>query len=398
MRDLTSSTALSSGTVVPFPSQAGTVITKEYSYLTVGFSIVAVMLAMASGFASFNGMQLFLSEVGGSSVITKGTSLMLTLSIVTILGVGWAALLRVAPGMPTLVLRARMAFLGLALMALTLAASTTSNLAALVGPPAKVHAWKLTHMEHVLLTNRLEGSVLGIDKILPGWRAQAAESCKLADLELKGGVVSGTGAGQGPVAAGFARVCEQSKSFVTSMEQARDAALEGVTTAQSALAEMQAAIRDRESEIPLREDRFLDAGVALNRALQTIRAADLTDVMDAGAAQLQASVAELSDNTAFSSRQAESVAGIKTGLSGLVASTGLITDRLRGDPIPPQQAITSPDLIEAVRQHGLRFLPMAAAAFALDLFNLWAMFFLMTARAGALRLEGPQSARTRPTA
>jgi hypothetical protein len=41
---------------------------------------------------------------------------------------------------------------------------------------------------------------------------------------------------------------------------------------------------------------------------------------------------------------------------------------------------------------------MAAAAFALDLFNLWAMFFLMTARAGALRLEGPQSARTRPTA
>ena len=357
------------------------------------------MLAIASGYASFNGITLFQNEIGGDSITTKGTAVILTLSIVTILAVGWGMILKSAPEAPTAWLGVRMTMLGLALTVLTLGASTTSNLAALVGPPSKVHAWTLSHTDHVALANGLETSVLGIDKILPGWKAQQAEACKLADLELGGGVAAGTGAGNGPVAANLARVCEQTKSFVGSMVAARDAATAGVAEAQRALIAMRSAIRVREAVIVDREDRFLDAGVALNAALQRIRASDLTDVMDAGAAQLRASVAELSEDTAFSQRQAESVAGIKAGLAGLVASTDLITARLKSDPIPPQAPITSPELITAIRLHGGRFIPMVSLALALDLFPLWALMFLMTARASAARIaRDEQSARTRPAA
>ncbi|WP_238365449.1 hypothetical protein [Mesobacterium pallidum] len=375
----------------PQPNRFGA----DYAWITFVFGSVMAMLAIASGYASFNGIQLFQSEIGGESITTKGTAVILTLSIVTILAVGWGMILKYAPEAPTPWLGLRMTLLGLALTALTLGASTTSNLAALVGPPSKVHAWTLTHTDHVALTNRLETSVLGIDKILPGWQAQQAEACKLAALELDGGVASGTGAGSGPVAANLARVCEQTKSFVGSMMAARNAAIQGVGAAQDALVAMRGAIRDRDAAIVAREDRFLDAGVALNTALQKIRASDLTDVMDAGAAQLRASVAELSETTAFSKRQAESVAGIKAGLAGLVASTELITARLKRDPIPLLAPITSPDLITAIRLHGGRFVPMVSLALALDLFPLWALMFLMTARAGAARAA--QTARTRPT-
>jgi len=296
--------------------------------------------------------------------------------------------------MPPVALGTRVVLLGRSLSVLTLAASSTSNLAALVGPPSKVFAWQEAHTQGLILTNELETSVLGIDKILPGWRAQQAESCALADLELRGGIASGTGAGNGPVAANLARVCEQTRSFVGSMDQAKTAAEDGIADAHAALRAMQTAIRARETSLIIREDHYLDAGLALNRALQQIRAADLTDVMDAGAAQLKASVAELGDNTAFSARQAESVAGIKAGLAGLVASTELITNRLEAAPIPPQQPVTSPDLISAVKLHGLRFLPMVSIAVAIDLFPLWALLFLMTVRASGARMSN--TARSAP--
>ncbi|MEM8615847.1 MAG: hypothetical protein AAGF20_02825 [Pseudomonadota bacterium] len=360
---------------------------REEGYVTLVFAITAAMLAVASGYSSFNGIALFLNEIGGSSIITKGTALVLTLSIAVILAVGWSKILRYAPEAPTGWLRLRMFGLGLSLTMLTFGASTTSNLAALVGPPSKVHDWRVTHTEFVLLANQLETSVLGVDKLLPGWKAQQAEACKLAELELGGGVASGTGAGNGPVAANLSRVCEQTKSFVASMTTARQSASSGVAEAQAALARMQVAIRDRDAEIIDREDAFLDAGADLNRALQAIRAADLTDVMDAGAAQLKASVAELASDTSFSARQREAVAGISAGLAGLVESTELITARLKADPVPPQRPITSLDLISAVRSYGFRFLPMASAAIALDLFNLWALTFLITARASAARIE-----------
>jgi len=55
--------------------------------------------------------------------------------------------------------------------------------------------------------------------------------------------------------------------------------------------------------------------------------------------------------------------------------------------------VTLPDLISAVKLHGLRFLPMVSITAAIDLFPLWALLVLMTVRAsGARMLDTARSA------
>ena len=350
----------------------------------IGFVITCVFIltGMVSAFATFSGIRLFLEEVGQASTLVNGTSVIITIATGAIVIVGWSLITKFGPEARTRAKKSCMVLLGAALLAITLAVSSLSNLMALVGPAAKVKAWRETHQVQTEIVELLELNALGVKKLLPGWRAEAAKACPAATQEIDGGIVSGTGRGVGPVAFALSGVCEQTRAFVAAMELAIAETDAAVEEARLALRVMRMATRDRTRAVIEREDDFLLAADELTRALQHLRAADLTQVLDAGAKQVRASVAELSENSTFNDRQVETVRSIREGVEGLILSTDIITARLREAPVPERQAITSPDYIEGVIKHAPRFIPVAAAALGIDLFQLWALMFMLVSKAG----------------
>lgn len=365
-----------------FKTGAQSAFERAEPYVSAVLGAVFIITGMVSAFATFSGIRLFLEEVGQSSILVNGVSVLMTIATAAIVIVGWNLITKFGPEARTSSLKVCMLGLGAALLGITLSVSSLSNLMALAGPPAKLYDWRETHRVQTEHVDQLELNALGINQLLPGWRAEAAKACPAADQEISGGMVSGTGRGVGPVAFALSGVCEQTSAFVTSMESAVRETGIAVTQARSALAAMRAATRDRSNEFVVREDDFLLAADMLTVALQRLRVADLTQVLDAGAKQVRTSVAELTDNSAFTSKQVETVRNIREGIDGLILSTELITERLRANPIPTRRAITSPDYIEAVIKHAWRFVPVFAAAIGIDLFALWAMLFMQVAKAG----------------
>ncbi|OUS37250.1 hypothetical protein A9Q94_06515 [Rhodobacterales bacterium 56_14_T64] len=360
-------------------------------FISASIALVFVITGMVSAFATFSGIRLFLEEVGQASTLVNGVSVIMTIATGAIVIVGWSLITKYGPEARTTWLKACMLGLGAALLVITLSVSTLSNLMALVGPASKVADWRETHEVQTEIVDQLEVNGLGVKQLLPGWRAEMAKACPAAAQELNGGSVSGTGRGAGPVAFALGGVCEQTSAFVNAMEEAVLETGAAVIAARSALVDMREATRDRSSAVIDREDRFLLAGDALTKALQRLRIADLTKILDAGAAQVRSSVAELSGNSSFTPKQVETVRSIRDGVEGLIQSTAIITERLRHNPIPARQVITSPDYIEGVMKHAQRFVPVYAAAIGIDLFSLWAMLFMLTSKAGQ-----PQNPRKTP--
>lgn len=367
-------------------------------FITAIIGAVFIITGMVSAFATFSGIRLFLEEVGQASTLINGTSVIITIATGAIVIVGWSLITRFGPEARTAAMKTCMVGLGAALLAITLAVSSLSNLMALVGPAAKVHDWRTTHSVQNEIVNELELAALGVKQLLPGWRAEAAKACPAADQEINGGLVSGTGRGVGPVAFALGGVCEQSKAFVAAMEEAVAETDEAVSDARAALLVMRAATRDRNSAVIEREDRFLLAADALGIAMQRLRAADLTQVLDAGAKQVRASVAELSQDSTFTAKQVETVRSIREGVEGLILSTEIITERLRMRGTPARQAIDSPDYIEGVIQHAGRFVPVFAAAIGIDLFQLWALLFMLVSKSGQPRRASTRGFVRRMTA
>lgn len=365
---------------------------RDEGYIHALIGAVFALTGMVSAFATFSGIRLFLEEVGQSSTLVDGVAVIMTIATGAIVIVGWSLITKFGPEARTPTLKACMLGLGAALLAITLSVSTLSNLMALTGPASKVADWRITHMVQSEIVDQLELNGLGVKQLLPGWRAEKAKACPAAEQELNGGTVSGTGRGSGPVSFALGGVCEQTRAFVSAMDSAVTETDAAVADARVALVLMRAATRDRSSAVIDREDRFLIAGDALTKALQRLRAADLTQVLDAGAAQVRSSVAELSGNSTFTAKQVETVRSIREGVEGLIVSTNMITERLRQNPVPARQAITSPDYIEGVMKHAHRFVPVFAAAVGIDLFALWAMLFMLVSKAGK-----PVSPRKPPT-
>ena len=223
---------------------------------------------------------------------------------------------------------------------------------------------------------------LGVLKLKPGWRAEMEKACALGKAEGKRGLVTSLGGGTGPVAAAFVGVCAQTESFVDSIDNAVAEIRLALVDARVALREMRAAIRDRSVSVIEREDRFLDAGDELNAAIQRIQSADLSDVLEAGAAQLRHSVAELKPDSSFTAKQVEMVAVMKQSLSGLLASTSMVSEQLRSEELPEFQPVESLDFISAVRTYWTNFIPAVAAAIGVDCFQIWSLGFLLVSKAG----------------
>ncbi|SMX28208.1 hypothetical protein TRP8649_02323 [Pelagimonas phthalicica] len=355
---------------------------KSEGYVIAVIAAVFVITGLVSGFATFSGIRLFLEEVGQASTLVNGTSVIITIATSAIVIVGWSLITKFGPEARGRAMKSCMVLLGAALLAITLSVSSLSNLMALVGPASKVHDWRDTHRVQSERMERLELTALGVKQILPGWKAEAAKACPAAAREAEGGMVSGTGRGAGPVAFALSGVCEQTTAFVEAMEGAIAETDDAVDLARQALLEMRKATRDRKTAVIEREDHFLLAGDLLTIAMQKLRAADLTQILDAGAKQVRASVAELSENSTYTAKQVESVRSIRDGIDGLILSTELISAQLRAAPIPDRQAITSPDYIEGVIRHAQRFIPVFAAAIGIDLFQLWALLFMLVSKAG----------------
>ena len=364
------------------PPQMPNAFDRAEGYITILIGAVFVLTGMVSAFATFSGIRLFLEEVGQSSTLVNGTSIIITIATGAILIVGWSLIMKFGPEARTRTMKACMIALAAALLAITLSVSSLSNLMALVGPAAKVHDWRDTHRVQTEIVDQLELNALGVGQLLPGWRAEAAKACPAADQEINGGLISGTGRGVGPVAFALGGVCEQTRAFVRAMEDAIAETEAAVADARAALLLMRAATRDRKVPVIDREDRFLLAGDVLIRAMQRLRAADLNQVLEAGAQQVRRSVAELSSNSSFTAKQVETVRSIREGVEGLILSTEIITERLRENPVPGRRAITSPDYIEGVVKHARRFVPVFAAAIGIDLFQLWALLFMLVLKAG----------------
>ena len=367
------------------------------SFINAVLTSVFIITGMVTSFATFSGIRLFLEEVGESNTLVNGTSVILTIATGAIVIVGWSLITKFGPEARTAWLKAWMVFLGIALLAITLSVSSLSNLMALVGPASKVRDWRLTHVAQTEIVDQLQINALGVKQLLPSWRAEAAKACPAANQEINGGLISGTGRGLGPVAFALSGVCEQSRAFVAAMEGAIADTENAVADARAALSAMRVVMRDRSKAVIVREDDFLMSGDRLSIALQRLRAANLTGVLDAGAKQVRASVVELSGESAFTSKQAETVRTIREGIEGLILSTNVITERLAANPIPERQAITSPDYIEGVMKHADRFVPVFAAAIGIDLFALWSMLFMLAAKGGrrSSALEMPAS-KARP--
>lgn len=349
-------------------------------WIMVLFGMVFMICGVTSAYATFAGILLFLDEVGDSGTLVKGTAVMITIAVCAILTVGWSALTRFGPEVGSTWRKFLMLVLGGALLVITLCVSSLPNLMYLAGPAAKQYDWRLTHETATRTVNAIEGRARGVLKIRAGWAAEQARACQLEKQELTGGIVSSVGRGTGPVAVALGGVCSQTKSFLGAIDEALAITEREMQRAHAALVKMRDVVRDRRSNIVEREDQFLLAGDSIVQALQKIRAADLSDALDAGAAQVGASIAELSSHSAFSPQQVEMVASIKAGLEGLVAGTAVVSTRLRSDPLPEIAPIRSPDFIGAIVAHASRFVPLVAAAIAIDCFAIWALAFLLAGR------------------
>lgn len=378
----------SSGSVTSRPNMprlGASAFDKAEGYIVGLTALVFGLISTVSAFATYSGTQLFLNEVGGSSTMIDGSAILLTMATAAILMVGWNLIAVYGSEAKTRSASAGMLGLGGIMLCMTFSISTLSNIMALTGPASKVHDWRVTVENQSLLVDQLEGAAKGVTQLLPGWRAEANKACPAAAQELNGGIVSGTGAGSGPVAFALSTLCQQSSSFVASMEAAMIDTDKAVAEARSALHNMRLAVRDRENSVLSREDRFLAAGDTLTTALQRLRAADLTEVLAAGAEQVQASVTELDQNSTFTRAQVETVRGIKQGITGLVQSTNRVTENLKSQPVPERTVIRSPDYIEAIKTHAFRFTPIMAAAIGIDLFQMWVLLFSKAAKAGRRR-------------
>ena len=348
---------------------------RNEGWITFVITLVFVICGIASGYATFLGINLFLSDTGGVSLLVNGTSVILTIAVVAILTVGWTLICRWGPEARSGFLKGLMVLLGAALFAITISVSSLSNLLALVGPAAKVRDWQRIHTENTIAVNEHADRSLGVLQLLPGWRAENERACLLAEREIDGGLVSTVGAGVGPVAVALVSVCQQTGSFIASMETAVAETRLGVDDARTALRSIRTAIRDRARPVADREDGLLDAGDALNEAVQRIRAADLSDVLDAGAVQVSESIAELQPGSSFTRQQVEMVAALRDGLNGLVGGTRAVSARLRAGSIPEFRPVASLDYMSAIfaywprfhsgvrRRHRHRLLPGLVARF-----------------------------------
>ena len=355
---------------------------RNEGWVTLTFTAVFVICAVVSAYATFVGIRLFLTDVGDVGMLVNGTSVILTIAVCAMLGVGWAVICRWGPEVRSPFLKIQMVGLGVILFGLTLCVSSLPNLMALVGPAAKIADWKEIHTENVVAVNEFANRSLGVLRLRPGWMAEHERACSLADGEIKSGLVSTAGAGIGPVSVALISVCKQTESFVASMDEAAAQTRLGVDEAHGALKIMRAAIRDRQSPVIDREDRFLDAGEAFNQALQRIRSADLSDVLEAGAAQVRQSVAELKPDSSFTAQQVEMVSALREGLSGLLAGTVAISETLRSEETPSYRPVASLDFIAAIRAYWVHFIPAFAAAIGIDCFQIWALMFLLVSKAG----------------
>lgn len=358
------------------------------SWITLLFTLVFVICGIVSGYATFVGIRLFLSEAGGDAgLLVNGTSVILTIAVVAIVTVGWTVICRWGPEARTGMLKGGMVLLGAALFVITLCVSSLPNLVALAGPAAKVMDWRTLHAENVVAVNAQATRSLGALQLLPGWRAENERACRLAEGEVQGGLVSTAGGGVGPVAVALLSICEQTGSFIASVEEAVTETRLGVDQARAALAEMRTHIRDRDAAVIDREDRFLDAGDALNDAIQRIRAADLSDVLEAGAVQVSESIVTLRADSAFTPQQVEMVRTLRDGLAGLVTGTRTVSDRLRAGDAPDFQPVQSLDFIAAVFAYAPHFVPVFAAAIGIDCFAAWSLAFLLVSKGGRRRVH-----------
>ncbi|MEM7741527.1 MAG: hypothetical protein AAF225_12095, partial [Pseudomonadota bacterium] len=75
------------------------------------------------------------------------------------------------------------------------------------------------------------------------------------------------------------------------------------------------------------------------------------------------------------------VSAIKEGLQGLVIGTREISAELSRTPLPEDQPVSSPDFISAIMTHSGRFIPVFAAAMAIDFFMIWSLLLVLTLKA-----------------
>ncbi len=355
---------------------------RSVGFVSLIFGLGFVICAIASGFATFVGIHLFLDEAGGGSSLVNGTSVILTIAVVTILTIGWTFICRYGPEVRSTALKGVMVLLGVALFAMTVSVSSLPNLMAIIGPPAKVRDWLRSQIEYTVLVNDLADRSLFVAQLLPLWMAENGRACPLAEGEMNGGLASGLGGGVGPVAVTLSGICNQTGSFIDSIETAVADVESGVEQARAALSDMRVAIRDRDAPVVDREARFLEAGDALNAAAQQIRNADLLATLEAGAQQVRQSITELQADSSYSPRQIEMVSGFRESLNGLVTATEAVSQRLGTGGALQFPPVESPDYLEAIGTYWLHYLPGFAAAIGIDCFQIWALFFLLASKGG----------------
>lgn len=358
---------------------------RDEGWITLIFTAAFVIASIVSGYATFTGIRLFLNDAGDVGLLVNGTSVLLTIGVVTMLAVGWSAICRYGPEARSPSLKGMMVGLGLFLFTITFCVSSLSNLTALVGPAAKVMDWRETLTQNRVAVNALGNRSLGVLQLRPGWVAERDKACRLAKGEREKGLVSSLGGGTGPVAAAFIGVCEQTSAFVASIDNAVEKTNLAVADSQEALREMRKAIRDRSAGVVEREDRYLDAGDLLNVSVQSILAADLSQVLEAGAAQVGQSVALLKAGSSFTPQQVEMVSGLRESLQGLLTSTSLVSAQLRAKTPPEYRPVAPLGFIAAIERYWTHFIPAFAAAIGIDCFQIWALGFLLVSKAGKSR-------------
>ena len=355
---------------------------RHYRWIMMVLGLSFINCATVSGYATFSGFRLYLQDAGDVGPMVNGTAVILTIAIVVILSVGWWLICTYGPEARTPIATAAMILLGAAFFTITLSVSSLPNTMALVGPSAKVAEWQMQYSRAMQYVNAIAERALGVAGQKASWDAEQNKLCRLADAELSGGTLSQTGSGQGPVAAAYIGACEQTGSFIASAEKAVSDTKAAVLEAQASLREARRAIRDRVRPVILREDDYLDAGERLNAAIQSIKAADLSLILTAGSEQVRKSVALLADNSSFSAKQVETVAATRQSLSGLADSAKEIAARWDAEPLPQYEPLNSPDFIAAIFTHWKKYIPAVAAAIGIDCFQVWALFFLLTSKAG----------------
>lgn len=182
------------------PSAGGDDFEVNQGFVHFVLALVFAICGIASGYATFTGIRLFLSESGTSGLLVGGTSIILTIAVSAILIVGWSLLVRYGSEIRGFRLTSLMGLLGAWLFAITLCVSSLSNLMAIVGPNAKIEEWSRTQNEWTTFINDLADRSGGAAQQLPFWEAQNAQACALALGESEGGLASGLGGGVGPVA------------------------------------------------------------------------------------------------------------------------------------------------------------------------------------------------------